>query len=234
MVEISPSLLSCDFAHLADEIAAVERGGAGSIHLDIMDGHFVPNITFGPVLVQAARRHASVPLAVHLMIEAPERTIEAFAKAGASIITVHQETCVHLHRTIQQIRQAGVRAGVAVNPATSLSSLEEILPDVDRVLIMTVNPGFGGQEFIPTMVDKVDRLRARLAERGLRVEIEVDGGIGSATAPRVVWAGATVLVAGAAIFGSPQGAEQAVRDLRVVAEAADKGKGQPHAAGQTL
>ena len=231
MVRISPSLLSCDFAHLADEIAAVERGGAGSIHLDVMDGRFVPNITFGPVLVAAARRHASVPLIAHSMIESPERHVDTFVQAGAGTVTVHQEACTHLHRTLEQIRNAGARAGVAINPATPLCAIEEMLPYADLVLVMTVNPGFGGQEFIRTMLDKVARLSAMLTERGLGAEIEVDGGIGPATIPDVVRAGAQVLVAGVSVFGAPHGGENAVRGLLAIAEAAEKTKGQPEAAG---
>jgi ribulose-phosphate 3-epimerase len=231
MVKISPSLLACDFSRLADEIAAVQRGGAGSIHLDVMDGRFVPNITFGPVLVAAARRHASVPLVAHLMIESPERYVDAFVQAGAGTVTVHQEACIHLHRVVEQIRHTGARAGVAINPATPLCAVEEVLPYVDVILIMTVNPGFGGQEFIRTMPDKVARLSAMLAERGVEAEIEVDGGIGATTIPDVVKAGAQVLVAGAAVFGAPRGAEAAVRELRAIAEAAEKTKGQPETAG---
>ena len=234
MVKISPSLLSCDFAHLADEIAAVERGGAHSIHLDVMDGHFVPDIKFGPILAAAARRHTTLPMSAHLMIEAPERYVDAFALAGADIITVHQEACTHLHRTLQQIRQAHVRVGVAINPATPLCAIEEVLPYVNQVLIMTVNPGLGGQEFIRTMLDKIARLSTMLIDRDLCAEIEVDGGIGPVTAPEVVRAGGQVLVAGAAVFGAPQGAENAVRELLAIAEAAEKAKGQPHAAGHML
>ena len=228
MIRIAPSLLSADLAVLAEEIRKVERGGADYIHLDVMDGRFVPSITFGSVLVAAVRRCSSLPLDVHLMIEAPERYIEAFVEAGAHTLGVHRETCPHLHRTVQQIRRLGARPSVAVNPATHLASIEEILPYVDQVLVMTVDPGFGGQEFIPSMIDKVARLRQMVVARRLSVEIEVDGGISPATAPDVVAAGATVLVAGAAVFGAPQGVEAAIRDLRAAAEAAaSKRKGQP-------
>jgi ribulose-phosphate 3-epimerase len=228
MIRIAPSLLSADFAFLAQEISRVERGGADRIHLDVMDGHFVPNITFGPVLVAAARKHTVLPFGVHLMIEAPERYVEAFAESGANYLLVHQEACVHLHRTVQQIRQLGVKPGVAINPATPLTAIEEILPFVDEVLVMTVNPGFGGQEFIESMLDKIARLRTTLDRRGLDVEIGVDGGVGPATVAGVVQAGATVLVAGSSVFGAREGAEAAVRALREAAQAAEpKRKGQP-------
>jgi ribulose-phosphate 3-epimerase len=203
MTRIAPSLLSADFTRLGEQIAEAERGGADWIHMDVMDGHFVPNITVGPLIVQAARRATGLPLDVHLMIEAPERYLSDFVSAGASVLTVHQETCPHLHRTVQRIRELGARPGVAVNPATPVETLTDILPFVDLVLIMTVNPGFGGQRFIEESSPRIRRLVGMLeAQRLQGVEIEVDGGIDRQTAPDVVAAGATVLVAGSAIFSS--------------------------------
>jgi ribulose-phosphate 3-epimerase len=201
MTKIAPSVLSADFTRLGDQIAEVESAGADWIHLDVMDGHFVPNITIGPLIVAAARRATALPLDVHLMIEEPERYLEAFVEAGAHSLTVHQETCPHLHRTVQRIHELGARAGVAINPATPASSLHDILSFTDLVLVMTVNPGFGGQAFIPECLSKVMHLAQRLAAEGRGgVEIEVDGGIDPRTAPAAVAAGATVLVAGSAIF----------------------------------
>ena len=201
---IAPSILSADFGRLADEVKAVEAAGADYVHLDVMDGRFVPNLTIGPVVVEAVRRATNLPLDVHLMIVEPEKYIGDFVKAGASIITVHQEACPHLHRTLQQIRAAGAKPSVVLNPATPLSAIEEVLGDVEQVLLMSVNPGFGGQSFIPATVEKVRRLRALLDARGLqRVDIEVDGGINPDTAKQVAAAGATVLVAGNAIFTRP-------------------------------
>lgn len=200
-VRIAPSLLSADFGRLADEIKAVEAAGADAIHLDVMDGRFVPNLTIGPLVVEAARRATTLPLDVHLMIVEPERYVDDFAKAGADVITVHQEACPHLHRTLQQVRAAGARPSVVLNPSTPLAAIEEVLGEVSQVLLMSVNPGFGGQAFIPATVDKVRRLRAMLDARGLGgVDIEVDGGVNAATAKPLVEAGATVLVAGNAIF----------------------------------
>jgi ribulose-phosphate 3-epimerase len=185
-------------------VKAIERAGADLVHVDVMDGRFVPNLTIGPLVVEAVRRATSLPLDVHLMIVEPEKYIGDFAKAGAAIITVHQETCPHLHRTLQQIRAAGAKPSVVLNPSTPLSAIEEVLGDVEQVLLMSVNPGFGGQAFIPATVDKVRRLRAMLDGRGLgQVDIEVDGGINADTAKQVVAAGATVLVAGNAVFKSP-------------------------------
>jgi ribulose-phosphate 3-epimerase len=218
-LQIAPSLLSADFAALADAIAAVERGGADLLHVDIMDGHFVPNLTMGPPVVKSIRRVASVPLDVHLMIEDPDRYAEAFVEAGASSLTVHVEAVVHLHRTVHFIKSLGVRAGVALNPATPVVSLEEIAPDLDYVLVMTVNPGFGGQTFIPRSESKVRAVRELLRRLGSTAPIEVDGGIDTSTAPRIVAAGADILVAGHSIFGSPD-AERATRALRAAAEAA--------------
>jgi len=201
MVKIAPSILSADFARLADGVQAAEAAGADWIHVDVMDGHFVPNLTIGPPVVAALRKVTQLPLDVHLMIEDPDRYLEAFADSGADVLTVHLEAAKHLHRTVDRIRQLGLRPGVALNPATPVVLASEILPYVDLVLIMSVNPGFGGQRYIPTSAGKIAELRSTLEERHLwGVEIEVDGGIGPSTAPEVVAAGATVLVAGAAIY----------------------------------
>jgi ribulose-phosphate 3-epimerase len=214
MVYLAPSILSADFAKLAQEIQEVERGGADWLHVDVMDGHFVPNITIGPLIVEAIRPHTKLPLDVHLMIEHPERYVPAFAKAGADMISVHVEADVHLHRTLQMIKQLGVRAGAVINPATSVDQLIPVLDMVDYILIMTVNPGFGGQPFIPSTLDKILRLRRILIERELNhIDIEVDGGINSQTAGQVVAAGANVLVAGNAIFGNPD-RMKAITELR--------------------
>jgi ribulose-phosphate 3-epimerase len=200
-VKIAPSILSADFARLGEQVREAEAAGADYIHVDVMDGHFVPNMTIGPLVVKALRPITQLPLDVHLMIERPERHIPTFAQAGASILTVHVETCPHLHRTIQQIKELGVKAGVTLNPATPLGSLEEILPQVDLVLIMSVNPGFGGQSYIPASTDKIARLRRMLDEQGLtHVELEVDGGIKAHNAADIATAGATVLVVGSAVF----------------------------------
>ncbi len=214
-VKIAPSILSADFARLGEAVAEAEAGGADWIHVDVMDGHFVPNLTIGPPVVKALRRVTELPLDVHLMIEAPERYLEAFADAGATVLTVHQEACTHLHRTVERIRELGMRPGVSINPATPLSTLEEILPYVDLVLVMTVNPGFGGQRYIPTSTEKVARLRRILQERHLwGVELEVDGGIAPDTAPEVVEAGASVLVAGAAVYGGEGSVAENIQALR--------------------
>jgi len=203
-VKIAPSILSSDFARLGDQVREALDAGAKYIHVDVMDGHFVPNMTVGPLIVSALRPivdRGGATLATHLMIEKPERLIPAFAKAGADQITVHVETCPHLHRTVQQIRELGVKPGVTLNPATPLSTLEEILPFVDLVLIMSVNPGFGGQSYIPTSTSKIARLRKMLEARGLSdVDIEVDGGVKPDNAAEIAGAGATILVAGSAIF----------------------------------
>lgn len=212
-VRVSPSLLSCDFGRLAEEVRAVEAAGADWIHVDVMDGRFVPNITIGPVVVEAIKRVATKPLDVHLMIVEPERYVEAFAKAGGDVLTVHVEASPHLHRTLQQIRHAGAKPSVVLNPSTPLSAIEEVLGEVEMVLLMSVNPGFGGQSFIESTVDKVRRLRAMFDARGLDTDIEVDGGINAETAKRVVAAGATVLVAGSYVFGAKDYA-QAIRSLR--------------------
>jgi len=204
MIQIAPSILSADFCRLGEQVAAAEAGGADWIHCDVMDGHFVPNMTIGPLVVEAVRRSTSLPIDVHLMIERPERYIPAFVTAGASSLSVHGETCPHLHRTIQQIHELGARAGVALNPATPLNTLDEILPELDLVLVMTVNPGFGGQSFIKATGAKVRRLHERVRRQGLVLDIEVDGGINVETVGQVVEAGANVLVAGSAIFGSTE------------------------------
>ena len=225
-VKIAPSILSADFAHLADAVAAAEAAGADWIHVDVMDGQFVPNITVGVPVLECLRRVTTLPLDVHLMIRTPERLIPAFAEAGADLITVHQEACVHLHRVVENIRELGVRPSVCLNPATPLSTLDEILPYVDMVLLMTVNPGFGGQSYIPTSTDKVARLAATLRDRRLeRVEIEVDGGVAPGTAPELVAAGATVLVAGAAIFNAHASVADNLAALRAAAAPGREGAG---------
>ena len=202
-VKIAPSILSADFARLANALKDAEQAGADWIHVDVMDGHFVPNLTIGAPVVKALRRETKLPLDVHLMIEKPEQLIEAFVEAGADYVTVHVEASVHLHRTIERIRELGAKPGVSLNPATPLSAIDEVLPYVDLVLVMSVNPGFGGQRYIPTSTAKIAALRRTLDERSLwGVEIEVDGGISPKTAPEVVAAGATVLVAGAAVFNA--------------------------------
>ena len=202
-IRIAPSILSADFAALGRDIAAAERGGADLIHVDVMDGHFVPNITMGPPVVQAVKRVATKPLDVHLMIEQPDNYIEAFAKAGANMISVHVEAEPHLQRALQLIRDGGAKAGIALNPATPAESLSTAIEFCDYVLVMTVNPGFGGQKFIEPVVPKIRHISRLIQERGLQVEIEVDGGIDSRTAPAVTGAGATILVAGSAVFGKP-------------------------------
>lgn len=211
-VKLAPSILSADFARLGEQV--VEAAGADYIHVDVMDGQFVPGITIGDGVVRAIRPHTTLPLDVHLMVHSPERQIESFAQAGADIISVHVEACTHLHRVVTRIKDLNVRAGVALNPATSLDAVTEILPFVDLVIIMTVNPGFGGQSLIPEMMDKIARLRKLLDERGLKAELEVDGGINADLAPVVVRAGARVLVAGAAIFNAQETVSQAIKRIR--------------------
>ncbi len=207
MVEIAPSILSADFTKLGEQIATVEHAGAAYIHVDVMDGHFVPNLTVGPFIVEWVRRTTRLPIDAHLMIEDPDQFIGAFAAAGADMISVHPEATYHLHRTISYIRQAGCRAGVVLNPATPLAMIEEVLTDVDYVLVMSVNPGFGGQKFIPSTLDKLRRLKAMIQASGAHVKIEIDGGIGIENAAAVVAAGAEILVAGSAVFGKPDPAE---------------------------
>jgi len=216
-IKIAPSILAADFTQLGAEIAEAEAAGADYIHVDVMDGHFVPNISMGPVVVRAVRRSTSLPLDVHLMIDAPERYLAEFCAAGASILTVHVETNPHLHRTVQQIKEMGCGAGVTLNPATPAASLVEILPYVDQVLVMTVNPGFGGQQFIEGTLNKVRELRALLDAVNPTADLEVDGGIDAGTAARVVAAGANVLVAGSAVFGAPEGIAAAMASIRAAA-----------------
>ena len=203
MKYIAPSILSADFSKLGDEIKSVEEAGADWIHVDVMDGHFVPNITIGPLVVEAARRVTSLPIDVHLMIENPDRYIKDFAKAGADLISVQVEACVHLNRTIQMIKESGLRAGAVLNPSTPLSSIEWIMEDVDFIMIMSVNPGFGGQDFIPNSLDKVGALRRMIRDRGLATLIEIDGGVNEKTIKNLSDAGVDVFVAGSAIFKSP-------------------------------
>lgn len=213
-LRVAPSILSADFGRLAEEVRAVDTAGADYVHVDVMDGRFVPNITIGPVVVAAVRATTRLPLDVHLMIVEPERYVEAFARAGADLISVHLEASPHLHRTVQLIRSLGKKASVCVNPHTSIDGLHTVLPDLSMVLLMTVNPGFGGQQFIDSVVPKIQVLRAEIERRQLDVDIEVDGGISPETARIVVGAGANVLVAGSAVFGRPD-YRQAIRDLRV-------------------
>lgn len=202
MALLAPSLLSADFVRLAEDIARVEAAGADWLHLDIMDGHFVPNLTFGPPVVAAIRKISKLPLDVHLMVTNPAALVEQFAEAGADYLTVHVETEPHLHRLVNRIRELGVKPAVTLNPATSVDLLDEILSEVDMVLVMSVNPGFGGQKFIPASLDKIRRLRQKLKRLDRQVLIEVDGGVNQATAPQLIEAGADVLVAGSAVFGS--------------------------------
>ena len=225
-VLVAPSILSADFAALGDAIAAVERGGADLIHVDVMDGHFVPNITIGPPVVKSIKRIAKVPLDVHMMIEEPDRYIEAFAAAGAALLSVHVEVLPHLHRTVHAIKALGVKAGVVLNPSTPVGALEEIAGDVDFVLVMSVNPGFGGQRFIPRSETKIAAVRALLDRAGNAAPVEVDGGIDQQTVARVVRAGARILVAGAAVFHAPD-PERATRELKAAALAASPGLPRP-------
>ena len=215
-VKVAPSILSADFGRLAEEVRAVEAAGADVIHVDVMDGRFVPNLTIGPLVVRAVRAATKLPLDVHLMIIEPERYVDEFARAGADLISVHLEASPHLHRTVQHIKSLGKKASVAVNPHSPLDGLDVVLPDLEMVLLMSVNPGFGGQRFIEAVVPKIAALRATVERRGLATDIEVDGGIAPDTVSRVVGAGANVLVAGSAIFGAPnhdyRGAIQALRD----------------------
>jgi ribulose-phosphate 3-epimerase len=214
---IAPSILSADFSRLGDEVRAAERGGAGVIHVDVMDGHFVPNITVGPLVVKAVRKSTALPIDVHLMIENADRYVDAFADAGASWISVHVEAMPHLERTVAHLGQRGIRPGVVLNPSTPLATLEEILPEVGYVLVMSVNPGFGGQAFLPRSVDKIRRLRAQIQQRGLPAEIEVDGGVEAHNIRTLAHAGASIFVAGSAVFtgGDPEaGVRRLVEALR--------------------
>jgi ribulose-phosphate 3-epimerase len=221
-VRLAPSILTADFAALGDAVRTLERGGADLVHVDVMDGHFVPNITVGPLVVRALRRVTDLPLDVHLMISEPDRYVDAFAEAGASMISVHVEVLPHLHRTIEHVRSLGVQAGVVLNPSTPVGAIEEMAADVDYVLVMSVNPGFGGQRFIPRSLAKVRAVRALLDAAGSRAPIEIDGGIDHTNIARVVEAGVEIVVAGNAIFSQPDPAG-AVRDLREAARAAAEG-----------
>ncbi len=216
-IQIAPSILAADFTKLGEEVRAVSENGADAIHIDVMDGHFVPNLTFGAPIVAAVRRVTSLPLDVHLMIEQPERCLEQFVQAGADMLTVHVETCPHLHRSVQAIHALGVKAGVALNPHTPFELIREILPDVERVLVMTVNPGFGGQRLIPRTLGKVAQIRAAIEALGASIELGVDGGVDQSTIGELAGSGADVFVAGSAIFGAPEGAAAAIGALRTAA-----------------
>ncbi len=213
-VKLAPSILSADFARLGQQVSEATEAGADYIHLDVMDGRFVPNITFGPVVIEGLKPYTNLPLDAHLMIVEPERRIPDFIQAGVHHVTVHAEACTHLHRVIQQIKDGGCRAGVALNPATPIASIEEVLPFLDIVLILTVNPGFGGQTLIPEVLNKVSRLRAIIDERGYDVELEVDGGVNARTASTVVDAGAHTLIAGSAVFNRQESVADAMAKLR--------------------
>lgn len=213
-MRIAPSILAADFARLGEEVIAAEAAGADQIHIDVMDGCFVPNITMGPLVVETLRHVTSLPLDVHLMIEQPERHLDAFAKAGASALTVHVEASPHLHRTLQYIRSLDCQAGVALNPHTPAVMLDEVWDLLDLVLVMTVNPGFGGQQFLATMLPKIDTIRQQITSQALSIDVAVDGGIDAQTAPLVLEAGANILIAGTAIFGAPEGIDNAIDRLR--------------------
>ncbi|HHT62786.1 MAG: ribulose-phosphate 3-epimerase [Bacillota bacterium] len=217
MIKLAPSLLAADFSCLREQVKTVEEAGADYLHLDVMDGHFVPNITFGPGLVKNLRPHTNLFFDVHLMIDHPDQYAEEFVVAGADLLCVHQETCPHLHRTIQNIKELGVKAAVSLNPATPLSTIEEILPELDMVLLMSVNPGFGGQDFISSVLKKIKRLRQMIREQELDIDIQVDGGICLDNISDVVQAGANVLVAGSAVFGASD-IKKAAADLKEKAE----------------
>lgn len=219
-IKLAPSILSADFSRLGEQVREAEAAGADWLHVDVMDGHFVPNITIGPLIVDAIKPLTTLPLDVHLMIERPERYLADFVRAGADLITVQVETCPHLHRTIQQIKEFGVRAGVTLNPATSLSTLEEILPYVDLALIMSVNPGFGGQSYIPTSTAKIRRLRHMLDAIDSPAELEVDGGVKAENVAEVVGAGATVIVAGSAVFNKKASVAENIARIRSCMQAA--------------
>lgn len=222
MIQIAPSILAANFAKLGEEVKEVEQAGAQLIHIDVMDGHFVPNISFGSIVLDAIRPLTKLPLDVHLMIENPDQYIELFAKAGADYITVHVEACRHLHRTIQLIRSFGVKAGVVLNPHTPIDSIQHILEDIDMVLLMTVNPGFGGQKFIHSVIPKIEALSTLIKERGLDIAIEIDGGITAETIVPCAQAGATIFVAGSAIY-SKEDRTAALQEILLAGEAAIKG-----------
>jgi len=217
LVKIAPSILSADFSRLGEQVKEATEGGADYIHVDIMDGRFVPNLTIGPEVVRAIRPWTAIPLDIHMMVAEPERFVAQFADAGADIITVHAEACRHLHRTVDQISESGAKPGVAINPGTPISAVEEVLVDVDQVLVMSVNPGFGGQSFIEASVDKIARMQALLDDAGSKAEIEVDGGISPETAGRVAAAGARVLVAGSAVFNKKTTVADAIARIRASA-----------------
>ena len=221
MALVVPSILSADFTRLGDQVAQAQAGGADRLQIDVMDGRFVPNITVGPLVVEAVRRATTLPLEAHLMIVEPERYVADFAQAGADLIIVHQEVSPHLHRIVEQIKRMGKRAGVAINPATPLADLQEILNDIDLVLCMTVDPGFGGQQFISGVLSKITRLRAMIEQHGAHCDLEVDGGIHAETAPLAVKAGANVLVAGSAVYSDREGVAAGIRRLRQAVEAAE-------------
>ncbi|MDD9948556.1 MAG: ribulose-phosphate 3-epimerase [candidate division Zixibacteria bacterium] len=214
MIQIAPSILSADFTRLADEVRTVERAGADRIHIDVMDGRFVPNISIGPFIVEAIDSLTELPLEAHLMIEEPDRYIDAFMAAGADVIIVHQENTAHLHRVVQSVRERGKQAGVALNPATPAQALDGIIDDLDLVLVMSVNPGFSGQRFISSVLPKIREIRKTLSDREIACDLEVDGGVNADTAPDVVSAGANVLVAATAVFKHPDGAAEGIRTLR--------------------
>ncbi len=214
IIKIAPSILSADFSKLGEQVAEAEHGGADAIHIDIMDGNFVPNITMGPMIVDAIRNWTNLPFDLHMMVDAPERYIEDFASAGADIITVHAEACTHLHRTVHQIREAGKRPSVAISPGTPVAAIEEVIDDLDQALVMTVNPGFGGQAFIESMLGKISRVRAMIDQRGLETDLQVDGGISASTAASVVSAGANVLVAGSAVYSDRMSVAEGIATIR--------------------
>ena len=222
-IKLAPSILSADFGRLGEQVVEATQAGADYIHVDVMDGHFVPNITVGPLVVAAIRPLTNLPLDVHLMIESPEKYIQQFAQAGANIITVHVEVCPHLHRVVESIKELGVKTGVSLNPSTPLTAIDEVLPSLDLALLMSVNPGFGGQKFIESTIGKIARLRSRLDELGLAAELEVDGGINVEIAPRVAQAGARVLVAGAAVFNKKESVSQAIGRFRESLRRFEKG-----------
>lgn len=215
MIQLAPSILSADFSRLKESVQLIEKGGAHIVHIDVMDGHFVPNITLGPPIIKSLKKHTKLPFDVHLMITNPDKYLEAFYEAGADILTVHAETCIHLHRTIQCIKNLGMKAGVALNPATDLSVLKYILQDLDMVLIMSVNPGFGGQSFIPQCLDKIRELSNIIKTNQLSVQIEVDGGIGLGNAKELIEAGTDILVAGSAVYSTADPIESIQEFLKI-------------------